>query len=177
MRLLLATAAVSLILSSPVQANEKDWDNAGSISRDVLVVAAFGLPIVKGDWDGALQAGGSMGAAMVTTVALKEAFPTWRPDRSDRKSFPSGNTSLSFAAASTLHNRYGWEVGVPAYALASFVGVSRVEAKKHRWGDVLAGAAIGITAGQLITKKRDDGVVLIPWGDTKSAGVSMAMKF
>ncbi|MFZ1367932.1 MAG: phosphatase PAP2 family protein, partial [Sphingorhabdus sp.] len=96
MRLLLATAAVSLILSSPVQANEKDWDNAGSISRDVLVVAAFGLPIVKGDWDGALQAGGSMGAAMVTTVALKEAFPTWRPDRSDRKSFPSGHTSLSF---------------------------------------------------------------------------------
>ena len=177
MRLLLATAAVSLILSSPVQANEKDWDNAGSISRDVLVVAAFGLPIVKGDWDGALQAGGSMGAAKVTTVALKEAFPTWRPDRSDRKSFPSGHTSLSFAAASTLHNRYGWEVGVPAYALASFVGVSRVEAKKHRWGDVLAGAAIGITAGQLITKKRDDGVVLIPWGDTKSAGVSMAMKF
>lgn len=172
-----ALLALTLFVATPAQADEKDWNDAGTIARDALVVAALGLPVVKGDWDGALQAGGSIGATTLTTIALKEAFPTWRPDRSDRKSFPSGHTSTSFAAAATLHNRYGWEVGLPAYAVASFVGVSRVEAKKHRWGDVLAGAAIGVTAGHLITKKRDDGVVLIPWGDTKSAGVSMAMKF
>src|SRR3546814_15889307 len=90
-----------------------------------------------------------------------------RPDGSDDKSFPSGHTSTSFAAAATLHNRYGWEAGLPAYVVASFVGLSRVEAKRHRVGDVLVGAAIGTVTGHLITTKANDRVHILPWGDTQ----------
>src|SRR3546814_3471276 len=50
-------------------------------------------------------------------LGLKEVFPSRRPDGSDDKSFPSGHTSTSFAAAATLHNRYGWEAGLPAYEI------------------------------------------------------------
>lgn len=171
MALALAVAPV------PAAASEKGWDDAGTIARDALVVAAFGIPVLEGDWDGALQAGGSIGATMVVTAGLKETFPTLRPDGSDRKSFPSGHTSVAFAAAGTIHNRHGWEAGLPAYLVASFVGLSRVEARKHRVGDVLVGAALGVGTAHLITRRKDDRVQIIPWGDTKSAGIALAMRF
>src|SRR5690606_2170419 len=117
------------------------------------------------------------GATILVTQGLKEAFPSRRPDGSDNKSFPSGHTSTSFAAAATLHNRYGWEAGLPAYVVASFVGLSRVEAKKHRIGDVLVGAAIGTATGHLITTKKDDSIHIFPWASTKSAGVDVTLRF
>lgn len=169
--------AASLAAATPAHASEKGWNDAGSIARDALVVAAFGVPAVQGDWDGALQAAGSVGVAAGVTYGLKEAFPERRPDGSDRKSFPSGHTSVSFAAAATLHNRYGWEVGLPAQIVAAFVGLSRVEAKKHHVHDVLVGAAIGEASGFLITRKASDRVQIFPWGDTKGGGVAMTMRF
>ena len=171
-------AACSLMAAPlPAAASEKGWDDAGTIARDALVVAAFGIPILDGDWGGALQAGGSVGATMLLTAGMKEAFPSIRPDRSDDKSFPSGHTSVAFAAAGTIHNRHGWEAGLPAYLVASFVGLSRVEARKHRIGDVLVGAALGAGTAQLITRRKHNRIQIIPWGDTKSGGVVVAMRF
>ncbi len=174
---IIAVVAVGLSSAAPAHASDKGWNNAGSIARDALVVAAFGVPVVQGDWEGALQAGGSMGAAVAVTQGLKEIFPEERPDKSDRKSFPSGHTSISFAAAATLQNRYGWEVGVPAQLVAAFVGLSRVEGRKHHVHDVLVGAAIGEASGFLITRRVSDRVHVFPWGDTKGGGVAMAMQF
>jgi membrane-associated phospholipid phosphatase len=133
---------------------------------------------VKDDMPGTLQAAGSIGAAQLVTFGLKEAFPEWRPDHSNRKSFPSGHTSSAFAAASTLFNREGPAVGIPAFVVASFVGVGRVEADKHHWYDVVVGAGIGTAAGFLITRDRKDKVAMLtPWGDSKGGGISFAMRF
>ena len=60
---------------------------------------------------------------------------------------------------------------------AAFVGVSRVEAKKHFVGDVLVGAAIGEGSGWLLTSKRDARVQWLPWGDAHGGGVSAGMRF
>lgn len=170
--------AAGALVASPVQARDtKAWGKAGGIGRDALVVFALGFPAVQEDWDGGLQAGGSIGAAFLVTQGLKETFPERRPDGSDRKSFPSGHSSVSFAAAASLQNRYGWEVGIPAQLVAAFVGVSRIQARKHYWYDVLAGAGIGEAAGFLITSRRDTSVRVIPWGDTRNAGVSLGMRF
>lgn len=68
-------------------------------------------------------------------------------------------------------------MGLPAHLVAGFVGLSRVEAKKHHVHDVLVGAAIGEAAGWLITNKRNDQVDLFPWGDTKGGGVTLSMRF
>ncbi len=177
-RLTAALLAMALCsVATPVVASEKGWDDAGTIARDALVLSAIGLPVVKGDWEGALQGGGSIAAASVVTYGLKEAIPSVRPDGSDDKSFPSGHTSTAFAAAASLHNRYGWEVGLPAQLVAAFVGVSRVEAKRHRVRDVLVGAAIGQASGFLITSRANENVVIMPWGDTNSAGVTVAARF
>ena len=161
----------------PAHAGEKTWDDAGSITRDALVIAAFGVPLAQSDWDGTLQAGGSLVAAAGVTAGLKQVFPERRPDGSDNKGFPSGHTSVSFAAAATLQNRYGWKVGLPAQALAAFVGLSRVEARKHHVHDVLVGAAIGEASGFLITRRASDRVQVFPWADARGGGVAMTMRF
>lgn len=170
-------AACAMTVQPAAARDTKGWDDTGSVARDVLVVTALALPAVKGDWKGELQAIASVGGAFLVTTVLKETIKARRPDGTDRRSFPSGHTSASFAAAATLHNRYGWKIGLPAHAVAAFVGVSRVQAKRHHWGDVLAGAAIGEASGLLLTKKLHPAIQLTPWGDTKSGGVSLAMRF
>ena len=173
----LLAAIVSLGLAAPAQASDKGWSTASDIGRGALVASAFLIPAVQEDWHGDLQALGSVGAAFALTQGAKQAFPRLRPDGSDNDSFPSGHSSTAFAAAATLQNRYGWQVGLPAQLVAAFVGVSRVQAHKHHWTDVLAGAAIGEATGFLITSKRNPDVRVIPFGDTRSAGVVALVKF
>lgn len=170
-------AASALLVAGPARADEGDWATASDITRDVLVLTALGVPVAKGDKDGVLQAGGSMAITFGTTYALKSLIDEQRPDGSGNDSFPSGHTSISFAAAATLQKRYGWKVGLPAHLAAGFVGVARVKARKHRWGDVAAGAALGELTGLLITRKHDDGVQFFPWTGNGGGGVAMAMRF
>jgi membrane-associated phospholipid phosphatase len=173
-----AGLASALLLSQPGSAHDaKAWGDASGIGRDVLVGVALGLPAIQGDWKGDLEAGGSIGAALLLAEGLKQAFPERRPDDSDNKSFPSGHASVSFAAAASLQNRYGWKVGLPAQLVAAFVGLGRVEARKHHWYDVAAGAAVGEASGFLITSKRDDAVRVLPWGDASGGGATIAMRF
>jgi membrane-associated phospholipid phosphatase len=169
--------AASLFLATPAHADEGDWATASDIGRDVLVVTALGLPTVQGDWQGTKQAAFSLGTTFAVTTGLKHVIHEERPDESDDKSFPSGHTSSSFAAAATLHKRYGWEVGVPAHLVAAFVGVARVKADKHFVHDVIAGAAIGEAAGWLLTDRKNEKVQWLPWIDGKGGGVTVAMKF
>jgi membrane-associated phospholipid phosphatase len=171
----------ALLATAPMQAqakNEKAWATASDFGVAGLSLAALGLPIAQGDTQGAFQAAGSLGASALITTGLKYTFPELRPDGSDRKSFPSGHTSTAFAAAATLYNRQGADIGVPAMLAASFVGLARVQADKHHWYDVVVGAGIGSASGFLITRKRSQREALVlPWGDSKSAGVSVAMRF
>ncbi len=51
-----------------------------------------------------------------------------------------------------MNKRYGWEYGLPAYALATFVSYSRVAVGQHYTSDVLGGAAVGIVSSYLITR-------------------------
>lgn len=84
------------------------------------------------------------------TLGLKFAAGRRRPDGS-KLSFPSGHTSASFATATVLERHLGWKVGLPAYALATYVGGSRLQANKHFASDVLFGAGVGIAAGRAVT--------------------------
>lgn len=170
-------AGAIFLAAAPAHASDKTWDDIGTVGEYTLVAAALGIPAVQGDWQGDLQAAGSIGVASLAAFGLKEAFPKTRPDGSDDKSFPSGHTSVSFAAAATLTNRYGWKVGLPAHALAAFVGASRVEARKHFVVDVLAGAAIGELSGFLITSRLNDNVMIVPWADSHGGGILLTARF
>ena len=86
----------------------------------------------------------------VLTQGIKLAVQRQRPD-GGRYSFPSGHTSATFATATVLQRDLGWRVGVPAYAVAAFVGVSRIQGNHHYPTDVLFGAAIGIVSARTAT--------------------------
>jgi membrane-associated phospholipid phosphatase len=85
-------------------------------------------------------------------TALKAAVKRERPNGEDDKSFPSGHTSNAFALAAVAERHYGWKVGVPAYAVASLVAVSRLQRNKHDLSDVVAGAAVGYIVGRTVVR-------------------------
>jgi len=84
---------------------------------------------------------------MAFTFALKTIVKRERPGKQNRYSFPSGHTSGSFAVATVLYRIYGYEVGLPAYTLASITGLQRIHANKHWLSDVLTGALLGTLIG------------------------------
>jgi membrane-associated phospholipid phosphatase len=86
------------------------------------------------------------------TSILKYSIHRERPDGSNRLSFPSGHTSSAFSLATVANRHYGWKVGVPAYVLASGIGLSRIEKDKHYLSDVLAGATLGVIVGRTVTR-------------------------
>lgn len=88
---------------------------------------------------------------LILQQTLKRIVLKPRPDGSDNYSFPSGHTTSAFSGAAFIERRYGWKYGIPAYAMASFVGYSRIQAKKHDGWDVLGGAVIGIGSAYLFT--------------------------
>ena len=83
----------------------------------------------------------------VLTFSLKAAVSRTRPNEENDYSFPSGHASNTFAWSTVAANYYGWKVGIPAYAVAGFVALSRVEKGAHYLSDVIAGSTLGFISG------------------------------
>lgn len=154
-----------------------NWESVSNIGSYGLISAAFITPMYKKDWDGFMQAGYSIGATSAIAFAGKSFIKEQRPDKSDDDSFPSGHTANAFAAATTLHLRYGWEAGVPAYGVAILVGVGRVQANKHYWKDVIAGAIIGSFSSWVFTDAFDENVQVIPWAGRNEVGLNVLVNW
>ena len=67
-------------------------------------------------------------------------------------SFPSGHTASSFAAAYSLNKTFGKRVGIPAYALATAIGLTRIGVGVHYPSDVVVGAAVGTAVAMGVTR-------------------------
>jgi membrane-associated phospholipid phosphatase len=153
--------------AEPLSASQRQVEKAGTALRLAIptsaLLATFLLDPVKdpggedagverGRFD-LLHLGGSprhdlglaLGRTWIATDVLKYAADATRPDGGSR-SFPSGHASIAFAGAEFLRVQYGWKWAAPAYAAATFVAWSRVEARRHYTHDVIAGALIGILA-------------------------------
>jgi len=150
MKILLCIITLCLITGMSVQAGNS-IEAAGQVLTLVLPAAAAGLTAGFKDADGALQLVTSAALTLGITYGLKYTVNETNPN-GDSYSFPSTHTSVSFASAEFMRKRYGWKYGIPAYAAATFVAVSRVESKEHYVHDVLAGAAIGIAGSYIFTR-------------------------
>ncbi|MCC7415605.1 MAG: phosphatase PAP2 family protein [Acidobacteria bacterium] len=112
--------------------------------------------------------------AEILTTGVKQTARRSRPEGSGF-SFPSGHTGVSFASATVLQRHFGWKVGAPAYAVASYVAASRIQMRRHYLSDVVFGAAVGIVAGRTVTAGRSK-LVLAPIAalDGRGAGLALA---
>lgn len=112
--------------------------------------------------------------AQTMVFAGKLAVRRTRPDEG-RFSFPSGHTAISFASATVLHRDLGWKVGIPAYAVASYIAASRIQSRRHYLSDVAFGAAVGIMAGRAVTLGSGNmRFAVTPMAAPGGAGVSFA---
>lgn len=157
--------------------SDNTWEDISDVGAYGLIATSLILPSTREDWEGLRQAAYSVVTATGVAAVGKALVDEERPDNSDNDSFPSGHTANAFAAATTLHRRYGWEVGFPAYAVATLTGVARERARKHHWWDVVAGAAIGSAAGWYFTDAFDNKVQLVPWVDSAGAGLNVSMRW
>jgi membrane-associated phospholipid phosphatase len=177
-RNLLVLSLLVLFVTPPAHAiSEDSWEDISDIGAYGLIGTALLLPVARDDWEGLRQGAYSIGSATVIALIGKALVDEERPDNSDDDSFPSGHTANAFASATTLHRRYGWKTGFPAYAVATLTGVARERARKHHWYDVLAGAAIGGATGWFFTDAFNDRVQLVPWVDSKGGGVVVSMRW
>ncbi|WP_207480354.1 phosphatase PAP2 family protein [Arenibaculum pallidiluteum] len=166
-RLRRATPAFGLaviLAGPPVQAGD-GLETFGDLMRYGIPLAAGGISAARDDREGLAQLGATFGVTLVLTEGLKETFDGtgWgkRPN-GGREAFPSGHAAKAFSGAAYLHFRYGWEYGLPAAAVASVVGYSRVESDDHHVRDVIAGAALAYTTAFFLTEAVDDSATLIP---------------
>lgn len=144
----------------------------GALILSASVYAAGRLARRDGLADAGRHAGEAVLASGLVTLGLKtlvgrerpyaagvgtdaDEFLPGRGYRSDFASFPSGHTTVAFAAAaafsgeiSRTHPRAGRVASPLLYATATAVGASRLYNNKHWASDAIAGAAIGTLVGR-----------------------------
>jgi membrane-associated phospholipid phosphatase len=167
-----------LLANAPVNAlSDDNWDDISDVGAYGLIGTALLLPVARDDREGTYQAAYSIGSGAVIALIGKALVDEERPDNSGDDSFPSGHTTNAFASATTLHRRYGWKTGFPAYAVATLTGVARERSRQHHWYDVVAGAVIGSATGWFFTDPLNDKVQLVPWIDSAGGGVTLSMRW
>lgn len=129
-------------------------------------------------------------ASAVVTPA-KHLTKKWRPDGSNRLSFPSGHTEQAFVAAEFLRMEYKdvspW-YGLAGYAVAAATGYLRMYNNKHWMSDVIAGAGVGILSVQFVywvypklkqkfTKNKNGTAMIVPYYRDKEGGLLCVVHF
>ena len=93
---------------------------------------------------------------------LKFATNRQRPDGSNYRSFPSGHSAVTFAAATVIERHLGWKRSALAYTIASYVAASRLHDNVHYLSDLVFGAAVGIVAGRTVTEHGREVWTILP---------------
>lgn len=148
--------------------NTVRWLGIGYLQVAVLLVLIAAGALLR---PRALEAGVwgllSFATAGVVATVLKvlvhrprpwtEASPAGWSDllhNSDLHSFPSGESTTTFAVAVALGSWYpGWRV--PLLLVASAVAAARVLVGSHHPSDVVAGALLGVAVAQLVRRLAD----------------------
>jgi membrane-associated phospholipid phosphatase len=157
----------ALLAASPVaQAGDDSQTRLGDVLSYALPAATLGTELWRGDTSGAGQFTAAFLATMGTTEVLKRTTGVERPDGSNDESFPSGHAARAFAAATYVHRRHGLSSAWPLYAMATYVGYTRVQADRHRWVDVLGAAGVSAASSWWLVepKQPPPGVAGAPRG-------------
>ena len=180
MRKFLVVVIIALLAFGRAGAQgQRAVDLSTDVAMFVPVALGAGLSLYKGDYEGLVEMGKTLAVSTAVTYILKYSVKKSRPDSSGLDAFPSNHCNFSFAGATFLMKRYGWEWGVPAYVLSGCVAWGRMYAGKHDIWDVIAGAAIGVGSGLLFTTpyaKKHDMTLAPTITNTGGCGFYFSMK-
>lgn len=139
----LALALALLVsLSFSAHANTSSEARVGDHLSLALPAGMLAYELVRGDHEGAWQMAQTFALTTLTAEVLKRNTKVTRPDGTNDLSFPSGHAARAFSAAAYARKRHGLEVAWPLYVAATYVGHTRVDARRHRWSDVAASALL-----------------------------------
>lgn len=112
------------------------------------------------------------------TAAMKGAINRTRPDGAPY-GYPSGHTSSAFATVGVIYQHFGFKAGIPAFVLASYVGLSRLQENKHYMSDVIAGGILGGYIGYTIAgrKQQDKTISVSPLQLRDARGLALSLRF
>ncbi|WP_261857916.1 phosphatase PAP2 family protein [Photobacterium sanguinicancri] len=179
---LLVIAPLTYANSPPSEPNEitrtvnSDIVEAGDMLQILLPAAGLFAAWMYDDAEGAKQLVYATASTQAIVQGMKYTVGRKRPNDSNWHSFPSGHTSAAFSGAAFLQSRYGAAWGIPAYAGATFVGLSRIHGNRHYAGDVVAGAGIAFLVNQyFVSPYRTEGVYFSaqPTQDGIAVGVTL----
>ena len=153
-------------------------------STDVLCLlpdaTALGVAIAKHDTEGLKELGLSTATCLAVNYGLELCIRKERPDGTGHHAFPSTHAAVAFNGTTFLWKRYGWQWGVPAAAVSSYVAWGRVHSDRHDWWDVLGGTAIGVGSAWLFSRPyvKDVEIAISPttFGD-HSYGLTATIQF
>lgn len=131
----------------PIVFGHKEAQRFGKIGNGALGVG-IALTQVAFDTDNGLRHSRAILLTSVSHISIASMVRRNRPgNRQDflpfPSSFPSGHASSAFATAGSLAYSYGWKAGVPAYLVATSIGISRIRENRHWLSDVVGGAFLG----------------------------------
>ena len=119
----------------------------------------------------------ALALTQLVVAPIKFSVRRYRPDRSNRLSFPSGHAANSFALARLVHRAYGPYVGVPMYILGGFTAVGRMEENLHFLSDVVMGAVLGTIVGSSVTLGSQDNFRVRPILSDRGTILELALRF
>ncbi len=166
------TVLAASLMASTAHAKSSS-ERAGDILSILIPAGAYTSTFVMDDEEGRNEFYKSFATNIVVTEGLKYAINKPRPENNGDRAFPSGHTSVSFQGATFVQKRYGMKYSIPIYVAATYVGWSRVDAKKHDWVDVAGGAAVGILSSYYFTKPYK-GVTITPEAGNGFYGVTFS---
>lgn len=136
--------------------------------KKAMPIGALAVAAVKLDWVGAIMSQVLSSGLYGLNKPLEKKIDKKRPCGCSG-AFPSGHMIMYASSASLLHYRYGWQYGLPAYAIAIGFAADRVKNKAHSWWDMLGTAAAVNAIVYLVTPRFTPDVEYLPsflWEDS-----------
>ena len=135
-------AAALLLAGACLEARALSERRLGDHLSFALPLGTLAFEVWRGDWAGARQLTETFVLTTGVTELLKVSTGVTRPDGLGDTSFPSGHAARAFSAASHVHIRHGIDAAWPLYLAATYVGHTRVQARRHRWSEVAVSAGL-----------------------------------
>lgn len=129
--------------------------------KKAMPLGALAVAAVKLDWYGALMSQVLSSGLYGLNKPLEKKINKKRPCGCNG-AFPSGHMIMYASSSSLLYYRYGWQYGLPAYALTIGFAADRVKNKAHSWGDMLGTFALVNAITWLVIPKFTPEVEYLP---------------